>query len=152
MIGYNTVKIKSRPFRGGECYLYKVRKGKVKMGYIRHNAIIVIGDSYQGAQEKFELAYRKAKELFGDLVSDVVKSVIDGYQSGGYQSFFIAPDGSKEHWEESNAFDEKREIFANFIDSLAYSDGSNCLKFLDIGFDEFYEAEIDRKNKKKHNG
>lgn len=112
------------------------------MGYIRHNAIIVTGDSYQGAQQDFEMAHKKAKKLFGNLVSDTIKGVINGYQS-----FFVAPDGSKEYWTESDEFDEKRKMLAGFIDSLAHSDGGNSLQFVDVGFGDSYDTKIDRQNR-----
>lgn len=113
------------------------------MGYIRHNAMVVTGDSYPEAIQMFQLVYQKAKELFGDLVSEIIKAKVNGYQS-----FFIGPDGSKEGWNESNEYDIKRKGLADYIDSLAYSDGSNCVNFVDVGFDECYEAEIDGTNKK----
>jgi hypothetical protein len=117
------------------------------MGYIRHNAIVVTGDGYDEAEKKFELAYRKANELFDGLVSNVIKGKINGYQS-----FFVAPDGSKEGWEISVEYDSKRKELADYIDSLAYSDGSNCIQFVDVGFDEIYEAEVDRTNKERPDG
>jgi|SRR5579875_2244071 len=114
------------------------------MGYIRHNAIIVTADGYQNAQEKLKLTHKKAVELFDNLVSPVITG-----KANGYQSFFIAPDGSKEGWDLSNEYDEKRKQFADFVDSLSYSDGSNCVQFVDVGFDEYYEVEIDRTNKER---
>lgn len=112
------------------------------MGYIRHNAIVVTGDDYPEAQKKFDKAYEKAIELFEGLVSNVITSSVNRYQS-----FFIAPDGSKEGWSLSSEYNVKREEFANFLDSLAHGDGSNSIQFVDVGFDECHEAEIDRTNK-----
>ncbi|RST63785.1 hypothetical protein EJB14_18430 [Bacillus pumilus] len=111
------------------------------MGYIRHNSIIVTGLSYPESKEKFELAHKKAKELFGKLVSGILVS-----ETNGYLSFFIAPDGGKEDWELSNTYDIKRMELCNFIDGLAYDDGSNCLQFVNVAYDENYEAEVDRTN------
>ncbi|MGG3872975.1 hypothetical protein [Brevibacillus laterosporus] len=64
------------------------------MGTIKHNAIVVTDADY--AMDKLELVHKKAQELFSSLVSPIIKS-----NSNGYQSFFVAPDGSKEGWEES---------------------------------------------------
>ncbi|KQL17666.1 hypothetical protein [Cytobacillus solani] len=114
------------------------------MGYIRHNSFVVTGDSYPEAQRKLDLAHEKAVELFSNLVSPVIQG-----KTNGYQSFFVAPDGSKEGWDLSDEYDEKRKQLADFIDSLAYGDGSNCVQFVDVGFDECYEAEVDRTNKKR---
>lgn len=61
------------------------------MGYIRHDAIVVTGHAKGDA----EFAAAKAKEL-GLCVSEIVHGT-----TNGYVSFFIAPDGSKEGWEES---------------------------------------------------
>lgn len=116
----------------------------MSMGYIRHNTIVVTGDSYPKAQEKTNSAHKKALELFGDLVSPVIKG-----KTNGYQSFFVAPDGSKEGWDLSDKYNEKRKELADFIDSLAYGDGSNCVQFIDIGFDEYFEVGIDRTNKER---
>lgn len=112
------------------------------MGYIRHNAIVVTGDSYEQAQVKFDLAHKKAVELFGSLTTNPISTIINGYQT-----FFVAPDGSKENWGESDSYNEKRKELADYIDSMAYGDGSNCVNFVDLGYDEYLEAKIDRTNK-----
>lgn len=112
------------------------------MGYIRHNAIVVTADGNNLARERLNIAYKKAKELFGDLVSEIVDSPWNKHRS-----FFIAPDGSKEGWEPSNEFDLKRTEFADFLDSLAFEDGSNCIRFVDVAFDEIHQAEVVRTNR-----
>lgn len=114
------------------------------MGYVRHNAIIVTGDSYPEAQKKFLEVYVKAKELFGELVSPVIPS-----PTNGYQTFMIVPDGSKEGWDVSDEHDVKRHVLADFVDSVAYEDSSNPIQFVDVGFDECYEAKVDRTNKER---
>ncbi len=63
------------------------------MSYMVHHSIIVSSS----IDELFNMAYLKALEIFGDQVSNVVES-----NANGYRSFFIAPDGSKEGWVESN--------------------------------------------------
>ncbi|WP_182006293.1 hypothetical protein [Priestia aryabhattai] len=112
------------------------------MGYMRHNAIVVTGDGYEGAQIKLNKVYEQAKEIFGDLVSNM----IDG-KTNGIRSFFIAPDGSKEGWDVSDLYNSKREALATIIDSMSYEDGSNPIQFVDVGYDEDYVAEVDRTNK-----
>ncbi len=72
------------------------------MGMIVHNAIMVT----ECSESCMEKAYTKAKEIFGDLCSEIINSPFNGYQS-----FFIAPDGSKEGWEDSDIFDRKRGDF-----------------------------------------
>ncbi|WPS85395.1 hypothetical protein SMD22_01845 (plasmid) [Brevibacillus halotolerans] len=111
------------------------------MGNIRLNAIVVTGGSYEEAEEKFIASYEKAKELFGGMVSNVVKSV-----ANNFQSYFIAPDGSKDGrklWED---YCLKRNEFSDFIDSLANGDGSNYVTFVDVGYTTYGEASIDRTN------
>ena len=76
------------------------------MGFIAHNAVICT--SFQ--KEKIWKAHVKAAELFGDLVSNLVESKINGYSS-----FFIAPDGSKEGWSESDKYDELRGEFEQWL-------------------------------------
>lgn len=99
------------------------------MGYIRHHAIAV-STWDEAAINKANL---KAIEIFGELVSGIIKSKINGYVS-----FFIAPDGSKEGWSESNEGDKNREQFINWINSEAYSDGSNVYSYA-----EFYYGDDD---------
>ncbi len=77
------------------------------MGYIKHNAIVVTSCD----ELCLGKAHKKAKKLFNDkLISEVVKGVMNGYIS-----FFIAPDGSKEGWEDSNDCDEAREKFIHWL-------------------------------------
>lgn len=74
------------------------------MGYFNHHAIVVIGTS-----TTITSAHDLAKAT-GAQVSELVESAINGYQS-----FLVAPDGSKEGWEESAAGDERR---AKIVDHL----------------------------------
>jgi hypothetical protein len=97
------------------------------MGYMKHNAIIVT--SWE--EEKFLQAYNKATELFGEMVSNIVNGTINGYKS-----FFIPPDGSKEGWVESDYYDKLRSDFKNYIDTLAYEDGSNAVYCVEVFYDE----------------
>jgi len=77
------------------------------MGYIKHHAIIVIG----GNIERANLAHREAVEIFGaENVTPVLGEVYNGYCS-----FFVGPDGSKEGWGESDAGDERRARFIEWL-------------------------------------
>lgn len=80
------------------------------MGYMRHHAIVVTGFS----QERVDLAHSRAQQ-FGNSVSDIVLSPLNGYSS-----FFIAPDGSKEGWEDSDNGDDNRDEFILWLN--AYED------------------------------
>jgi hypothetical protein len=76
------------------------------MGYINHNAIVVTSWKSGPLAE----AHGQARRLFGALVSDI----IDG-TTNGYASFFVAPDGSKEGWTESDKWDEARAEFKDLL-------------------------------------
>ena len=105
---------------------------------MRHNAIIV----YSWNKVLLNKAYEKAVSLFGKLVSPVINSSINEYKS-----FFVAPDGSKEYWDESDQYNALRSMLCDFIDSLAYDDGSSAVEYVDASFGETYDgrtAEIDR--------
>lgn len=76
------------------------------MGYILHHAIVVVGWD----DEKIAKAHETARRIMGDLVSDVIPSRINGYRS-----FYIAPDGSKEGWDESETGDEQRARYIKWL-------------------------------------
>ena len=72
------------------------------MGYINHHAIVCTAWDKKSILSLHE----KAKEIFGQQVSELIRSPINGYVS-----FFVAPDGSKEGWEESDIGNKRREDF-----------------------------------------
>ena len=75
------------------------------MGDYKHHAILVT--SYE---QDVRIYYDKAKEIFGPLVSEIVQSPLNGYQS-----FFIAPDGGCEWYEDSDIWDGKRAKYMQFL-------------------------------------
>ena len=86
------------------------------MGYMCHHAILV-----SAFGEEINKAHKKAIKIFEssehkNLVSPIVES------SYGTNSFFIAPDGSKEGWNGSNEGDEKRSEFLSYLKSNHYFD------------------------------
>lgn len=76
------------------------------MGYMRHHTIVVTS----WKKEHLRIAHAEAESRFGDTCSEIIESPINGYLS-----FFIAPDGSKEGWYESNKGDEHRDQFIKWI-------------------------------------
>lgn len=80
------------------------------MGYIRHHTIVVTG-----YVENLSKAHQLAKEIFGSLVSEIIQSNVNGYES-----FFVAPDGSKEGWEESDNGDKNRQKFIDEVADVDY--------------------------------
>lgn len=75
------------------------------MGYIGHHVMIVVG----WEDKRIEPAHAKAKEL-GMTVSDVIESPVNGYMS-----FYVAPDGSKEGWADSEEGDQQRAAFVTWL-------------------------------------
>lgn len=97
------------------------------MGYIRHHSIVVTSWD----EEQIKKAHTKAKEMCGEIVSNIVESKINGYGS-----FFIAPDGSKEGWVESDCGNDNRKNYIRWILEQNYDDGSNPLSYV-----EFYYGD-----------
>jgi hypothetical protein len=74
------------------------------MGYIRHNAIIVTGSDCTDIGGKHDTLAARDKAIdLGLPCSEIVRGT-----TNGYTSFLIAPDGSKEGWQESKRQDELR--------------------------------------------
>lgn len=103
------------------------------MGYIRHHAIVVTG-TYENW---IELAHNEAKGL-GLHVSEIVDSELNGTRS-----ILVAPDGSKEGWQESGTGDFLRDNFKEWLRSCRYSDGSSPLAWAEIQYgDDEGETKI----------
>lgn len=110
------------------------------MGHIKHHAIAVTSWD----ESKLDLAYKKAKDIFGDTVSDMVGGVVNSFRS-----FFIAPDGSKEGWAESNIGDEKRAAFVDYLISFQYEDGSSPIDYCEFYYgDDNGKSEVVNYNKR----
>jgi len=76
------------------------------MGYMNHHAIIVTASSGEGINK----VHAKACEIFGELCSEIIDSKMNGYAT-----FFVAPDGSKEGWQDSDEGDERRTEFKDWL-------------------------------------
>ena len=59
---------------------------------------------------RINTAHAAAVGIFSGQVSEVVTSPMNGYHS-----FFVAPDGSKEGWADSDNGDKGREDFKTFL-------------------------------------
>lgn len=101
------------------------------MGYIMHHAIIVTSWDYtceQGKELLAETARQKAIEIFGTaLVSPMIDSPLNGYKT-----FFVAPDGSKEGWDDSNEGDKRRAEFKIWLRAQADAPGDNHYDWVEI--------------------
>jgi len=78
------------------------------MGYMRHHAIVVTGWS----EKDIVKVHQKACEIFKGIssITEITPEAVNGYRS-----FLIAPDGSKEWWDTSNAGDNARDNFIGWI-------------------------------------
>ncbi len=98
------------------------------MGTIQHHAIVVTcwNDSIHGHRAV-------AAAIFGEGQVSAVTEVT----TNSYSSFFVAPDGSKDGWEESNEGDARR---AKFVAYLKSTQGSPY--WVEVGYGELgHEAE-----------
>ena len=96
------------------------------MGTIHHHAIVVTSCDKVVIEE----AHKKASDIL-PYVSDLSKP-----STNGYQSFSVFPDGSKEYWSESDEGNEARAEFIRWLDSRAYDDGSNSIRYAHVSFGE----------------
>ncbi len=84
------------------------------MGYHIHHSIVVT--SWE--KKHLGMAHEKAVEIFPqELVSEIQGSI-----RNGYKSFFVAPDGSKEGWKESDEMDVKRREFMKWAKAASSFD------------------------------
>lgn len=109
------------------------------MGYIKHNTMTITG--YGAGKEEFMLVFAKAKELFGSLVSDIVVS-----QVNGFNTFIVSTSGSYQGWEEDTQHNDHLKILADYIDSFRFEDNSNLIQFVQVTYDERYRTAIERSN------
>ena len=95
------------------------------MGHMRHHAIIV-SSCFGGTIQEVHGA---ARFLFKKNVTDLTEPVVNGYRS-----FLIAPDGSKEGWDESEEGNKKRDEFIEHLKTYCYEDGSSPLDWAEVQF------------------
>jgi hypothetical protein len=98
------------------------------MGYFRQHTIVVTS-----CGKDIEAAHQKAVEIFG-----VASAILDA-PANFYRSFFVPPDGSKEGWDTSNAWDAKRDDFVDWMRSYRADEedvewDSNGLEWVEVQF------------------
>ena len=104
------------------------------MGAIWHNSIVVTSSDV----DELIVVWKKAVELFGQLVSPVISS-----NHNSFTSFFIAPDGSKNGWPESDDMNRRRAALCKFMSSCTF------VRYVDVGYgDTFFgcQSRIERSN------
>jgi hypothetical protein len=103
------------------------------MGYMRHHAIVV--SSWKA--ELLDQAHALAVSL-GMSVTNITDEV-----TNGYRSFLVAPDGSKEGWDESNQGDDRRVELVGWMDEQRYDDSSTSIDWVVVQFaDDDMESRI----------
>lgn len=111
------------------------------MGWITHHAIIVTG-SYN---HKKHIVPARAEAIKAFKATACVVSPITPKAINDTRSFFVAPDGSKEGWEESDLANVARERFIQWLDKHRYEDGSSSLRWVEVQYgDEGYDTRICR--------
>jgi hypothetical protein len=93
------------------------------MGHIRHHAIVVTSWS-----EKIVAVAEKARELRLQVLGPSDKAI------NGYRSILVCPDGSKEWWPDSDAGDERRAQFIDFLKTLRYEDFSSAMEWVEMSY------------------
>jgi len=117
------------------------------MGYMRHHAIVVTSWRTEplppfvrdrADHPTLVQVHGKAQELCGHLVSPIL-----GPFTNGYASFFIAPDGSKEGWDESETGAANRLAFLNWLRQFRFEDGSSYYDWVEVQFgDDEWETKV----------
>jgi hypothetical protein len=104
------------------------------MGYMRYHTIIVSSWDSDMLREAHDVASGLLIELSDEESGLSLLSPITGGLRNGVASFMIAPDGSKEGWAPSDAMDEFRSTYTEWLKSKAYEDGSTCLEWVEVQF------------------
>jgi hypothetical protein len=96
------------------------------MGYHIHHTITVTHYSPERLREALDFAVST-----GAQTSSIVESSINGFVS-----FLVAPDGSKEGWDESAAGDTRRARIKAWLRAQKHSDGSNSFRWFEVAYPE----------------
>ena len=113
------------------------------MGFLYHNAIIVLTYS----RERAEAAYAKAFELFDGLAP--VTAIAETPVNSDF-TFAILPDGSKEGWEPSERGDAARDAMKAWFKEQCFEDGSCPFNWIEIGFGEDDARVVDDSRAQTH--
>ena len=83
------------------------------MGYIKHNAIVVTGHDLAALHEKVKAIVSQGWGI-SDCDTCLVSPIV-GSKTNGFESFFVAPDGSKEGWDTSDIGDDLRDEVVGYL-------------------------------------
>ena len=104
------------------------------MGYERHHAIVVTAyrDDYINA------ALEKAAQIFSVRQLSSVTPAMNGFYS-----FTVHTDGSKEGWPDSDAGDERRANFKEWLRGQGFDDGSTPYRWVEVQYgDDNWETKV----------
>jgi len=110
-----------------------------KMGYVKHNAIIVTGNSedilkaHSRAVQIFDVEFSRG--VLSQKGSILITPVVGGYVNDEF-SFLIAPDGLKEGWPSSDYGDNARASFLGWL----RSEEDLYLDFVEVAFGGDFES------------
>jgi hypothetical protein len=116
------------------------------MGYMRHHAIVVTGPgSTDYAKSDMATVRKHIWSLVNQFEATIAVTELTPNSINAYTSFLVAPDGSKEGWEESEAGDRARDAIITYLNSLRYPDGSTSIDFVEVQFgDDEKETKVIR--------
>lgn len=105
---------------------------------MRHNAIVVVAQYDADGWWKpdihwIEVAHAVAVAAFRGTTAVVTEPTGPG-SLNNVRSFMVAPDGSKEGWDESDLADGARAAFREWLDGRAFEDGSSPLTWVEVAF------------------
>lgn len=103
------------------------------MGYRRHHAIIVTTYNYTLAHS----AYVAAESIFGAVLSALLDSRVNEYYT-----FIVPPDGSGEDFDESDAGDDRRDQFIEWLDAQRFEDGSSPYTWVEVQYGDDEDENI----------
>lgn len=105
------------------------------MGYMRHHAICITSCS----ADYINAAKEEAERLGCTVAGPTPKAI------NGYRSIFVAPDGSKEGWDDSAEGDRRRAELIDWLHGQAFSDGSSMLDWVEVQYgDDDMETKVCR--------
>lgn len=103
------------------------------MGDVNHCAIVVTSWDSEKANE----AHKRAVDLFGSHVTNMVGPV-----TNGFMYFMIAPSGSKVGWTRYIEHEYDMKIYEKYLMSKAFDDGSTTLAWVELSFGEPFEPSV----------
>ena len=110
------------------------------MGYMRHHAIIVTGNS---DDEELQKVRNRCDDINQASGNPCQVSLIYPSKRNHYGTFFIAPDGSKEGWDVSDDGDLCRTQIIEYLDTLRFGDNSTSFKYVEVQYgDDDHESKV----------